>query len=201
MGGTGRYLTLPKAARMCGLTEAELTEAIREGQLKGHEVFPTYPPMIARDELAIFLRQRHNWLGLRRLVRPRVVLLDRDAYLTSIVRIQFRRDNRADLYVVTSSDDLVRFVDAVKPDLVCVCLRAVLRQAGDCVLEALERIRARSLVRLLVYYRTGPGSAPVAARAARDLAPLAPEAILPLDDSIAPLIDRIYELVGVKRAA
>lgn len=192
-------MTLGRAAKVCGLPESELAAAIRDKRLKAEYLQPTASFMIAQEELTTFLKARGDWKGLMKSVRPRVLLLDRDEDLTSIVRIRLRRDDRCDLSVATSSDDFVRLTRTTLPDLAAVCLPALLRRE-DAVGQTIVELRQKHRLALIVYHRAGPDYFESHPTAMETIVPLAPNAILHMPGSAEPLIEKIYELAGVRIA-
>ena len=195
---TSRMFTLGKASKMCGVSETDLADAIKDRRLNAQYVQPTLSYMVTQDDLMAYLKARKDWKGLQKVVRPRVVLLDREQDLTSIVRIQLKRDDKVELSVVTSPEDFLRLSEVTLPDLVAVCLPALMRGEGSVVYDAVARIRRQSRLYLIVYFRGEAGYLAAHPEVEQTLGPLAPDAILPLTGPVAPLIRKIYELAGVR---
>lgn len=194
---TIRRYTLERVSKMCGLSEDELTAAIKTDELKAEFIGPMHSYMISRLELLDFLMARGHWQGINQIVRPRVILMDRDTELSSTVRLMMRHDDRCDFSLVTSSEDLIHLSNLVIPNVLAVCLPALLRQF-DPVSGAVGMIRRRSHVALILYYRGRFDFLKMQPAARRMAEAMEPDAILSLPTAIQPLVDKIYELTVLR---
>jgi hypothetical protein len=194
---TLRLYTLERVSKMCGLAESELTAAIRSNELKAEFIGPMHSYMVSRVELLDYLMARGHWQGLHQVVRPRVVVMDRDGELTSTMRLMMRRDDRCDFSQVTSSEDLIHLSNLIIPSLMAVCLPALMRHF-DPVSAAVRMVRQKSHAALILYYR-GKFDYMKMQPGARDTAEaMEPDAILPLPGAIQPLVERIYEMTVLR---
>lgn len=191
------HYTLEYAAKIAGTNAQDIQRAIEKGELKARPMQNSLSYMIARDDLLAWLKKRKNWKAIQRSVRPRVLLVDRDQELTSLVRIDLQRGDRCEVSVATTADDLFRLGDAALPDVIAVCLPALLRDSGT-VRDAIHRARARCHSKVLVYYRGVEGSVEGRPEVDALLKELAPDQLLAMPGPAQRLLDCLLDMAGIR---
>lgn len=186
--------TLSQAAAVLETTVDRVVDLVKAGRLRARlrENLGTY--LISRDALMCYIKEERDWGRLRRELRPRVLLVDRDIRFSLLIRAELERGLDMDTCFATSGSDVETVVQQNVPDLVAIHVGATLRHR-DQVRHALESARRRH-ARLAVYYPGSPDLITADSIAWRHIAALNADAVVSVCTSVRPLVEAIRRLLA-----
>lgn len=190
---TKAFYTLDQAAATLRMPPEELAAAIKSGRLKANFLGNLGTYMIARDDLMNFMKSKKDWKGLRKELRPRVLIVDRDSETTTLLQTELESGLDVDARLATSEGDIFTLLDQYVPDLIAIHIGATLRRR-DQIREALTKAKAKH-AKLIVYHRYGAEFLEAAADMREHIESLQADAIVALGTKVRPLVDKIAEFL------
>lgn len=186
---TKAFYTLHQAAMTMKVTPDELLKAIKAGTLKANFMNNIGTYMIPRDDLMKFMKEQKDFKGLREEMRPRVLIVDRDVEMTTLLQGELEHGLNIDARLATSELDIITMLGQYIPDLICIHVGATLR-SRDQIRDVLVKSKEKH-AKLVIYHRYDPAFLTSNDDIRTHIESLKADAIVAMGNSVRPLVDQI----------